>query len=163
MDEASAKTAQEITRLLKDKKESVACAESVTAGMVQSMLAGAEGAASVFQGGVTVYNLGQKAKLLDVEPINAEMTNCVSQKVADEMALGVVKMFRPAYGLSITGYAEPLPEKDIADVFAFIAVANNDKILLQKKIDSSKEKSPDQVREQFRQELLQQFLKILQE
>ncbi|WP_165806594.1 CinA family protein [Chitinophaga parva] len=119
--------------LLKDMlvqhHETIAVAESVTAGHVQAALSQATGAAQFFQGGITAYNLGQKARHLFVEPIEAEACNSVSPAVAAQMALQVARNFSASYGLGITGYAAKMPEKHIDTVFAFYAIACNDQVI----------------------------------
>lgn len=61
-----------IHNLLYRKQETIAVAESVTSGLLQLTLAQAEKAAEFFQGGICVYNLGQKCRHLAVEPIHAQ-------------------------------------------------------------------------------------------
>src|SRR5688500_3768988 len=96
-------------RLLK-KKETIAVAESVTAGLLQSSFSNIPDAANFFQGGLTAYNLGQKFRHLDVQPIHAKAVNCVSQKVATEMATHIIEKYASDWGIGITGYATPVAE-----------------------------------------------------
>ena len=78
---------------LTKKGQSIAVAESVTAGHLQVALASAENASKFFQGGMTTYNLGQKVKHLSIEPIHAQSCNCVSAQVAEQMALQIATLF----------------------------------------------------------------------
>lgn len=110
--------------LLISRKETLAVAESVTAGYLQAALASAEEALQFFQGGITTYNLGQKAKHLNVDPIHAEQVNCVSDKVAEQMAREVTALFNCQWGIAITGYASPVPEEGIDELFAHIAISH---------------------------------------
>lgn len=123
----------EKVNLLKDMlvqhHETIAVAESVTAGHLQAALSQATSAAQFFQGGITAYNLGQKARHLHVEPIEAEACNSVSPAVAAQMALQVARNFSAGYGLGITGYAAKMPEKNIDTVFAFYAIAYHDQVI----------------------------------
>jgi nicotinamide-nucleotide amidase len=114
--------------ILIKKKESIAVAESVTAGYMQAAIAAADNAIQFFQGGITTYNIGQKSKHLLIEPIHAAACNCVSQQTADEMALNVCDMFRSTWGIAVTGYASPVPESD-NKTFCYYAIAHNKKIL----------------------------------
>ncbi len=100
------------------KNQTIAVAESVTAGLLQLALASAEEAVRFFQGGITAYNLGQKYKHLNVEPVHAELCNCVDRVVAVEMARNVTDLFRSDWGIAITGYATPVPESG-HQLFAF--------------------------------------------
>ncbi len=104
----------------------VAAAESLTAGRVQSFIAADSGSSAYFLGGVTAYSLEQKVALLKVEPVHARSVNCVSARVAEEMALGVCGLFGSRVGVATTGYAEPWPAEGISEPFAFWAVAYRD-------------------------------------
>jgi nicotinamide-nucleotide amidase len=59
---------QSIGNILIERQQTVAVAESVTSGHIQSTLSTAADAARFFQGGITTYNLGQKSRHLHVEP-----------------------------------------------------------------------------------------------
>ena len=110
-----------IKTILLERKQTVAVAESVTAGHLQVMLSLAENAQEFFQGGITTYNIGQKSRHLHVEPIHAISCNCVSERVAAEMARHVTSLFMSDWGIAITGYASPVPEKNIHELFACYA------------------------------------------
>lgn len=122
--------AEHIRDLLLAKQLTLAVAESVTCGHLQTVFAGVEDTGKFFQGGITAYNLGQKARHLRVEPIHAELYNCVSMAVAIQMALHVAELFSASVGISITGYATPMPEKGIRTRFAHFAVTKDGKLLL---------------------------------
>ena len=83
------KILETVGKKLLRKKQTVAVAESVTSGLLQLAFSSIQDAVKFFQGGVTVYNLGQKYKHLKVEPIHALSVNCVSQQVANEMAFHI--------------------------------------------------------------------------
>ena len=127
----------QIKDLLTTRKEALAIAESVTAGYLQAALASAEEAMEFFQGGITTYNLIQKMKHLQVEPIHAASVNCVSKQVAHEMATHVTKLFNCSWGMAITGYASPVPEQDVFDLHAYIAVAYHGDCLLCEKLTTT--------------------------
>jgi nicotinamide-nucleotide amidase len=124
-------------------RQTIAVAESVTAGHLQAALSTANDAALFFQGGITAYNLGQKCRRLSIEPIHAEACDCVSEKIAADMALNACKLFVSDYGIGVTGYATPVPEKGINDLFAFVAIAHRGEIILSKKIDPGAGKAFD--------------------
>jgi PncC family amidohydrolase len=124
-------------QMLRDQ-QTIAVAESVTAGYLQAALASAENASMFFQGGISVYNLGQKARHLKIEPIHADSCNCVSPKVAEEMALEVTKLFSSHWGIAITGYATPMPECSIENPFAYYAISFGNRLLAVKKVDAEK-------------------------
>ena len=136
---------REVIEFIRDKlidaKQTLAVAESVTAGHLQAAISSATMASEFFQGGITTYNLGQKARHLDVNPIEAERVNSVSENVAVQMALGVNRKFMSDYGISITGYAAPVPELGIDDLFAWFAISFRNEILILKKITCEKKDS----------------------
>jgi PncC family amidohydrolase len=145
---------------LQKKGNTLAIAESVTAGSIQAAISLARDAGQFFQGGITAYNLGQKTRHLMIEPIEAENCNSVSQKVANTMAVNVCKMFLSDYGLGITGYANPVPEKNILSVFAFVSIAKGNKILLTQKIRTNQQRQ-EAVREYYTNKALQLLLSVL--
>ena len=105
-------------------KETIAVSESVTAGLLQWSFSSVPDAAQFFEGGITAYNISQKYKHLAVEPIHASEVNCVSQKVANEMALNVCTLFGSQWGIGITGYASPVPESG-GKLFAYFSIVQD--------------------------------------
>src|SRR4051794_20552902 len=98
-----------IKDLLIQRHQTISVAESVTAGLLQLSLSSAENALDFFQGGITAYNLGQKARHLHIDPIYALSCNCVSDRIADMLALNVCDLFSSDWGIGITGYASAVP------------------------------------------------------
>lgn len=121
------------------KHQTIAVAESVTSGHLQVALGSAVNASAFFQGGITAYNLGQKTKHLSVEPIHASSCNCVSSVIAEQMASQVSKMFMSDWSIGITGYAAPMPEYSIDELFAYYAIAFKGEILSLQKVMAQKE------------------------
>lgn len=150
-------------RLIKDyllqHQQTVAVAESVTAGLMQFALASADDAIHFFQGGITAYNLGQKARQLHIDPIHATGCNCVDGKVASEMAVHITRMFSSHWGISLTGYATPVPESD-NQVFAYYAIAQKDKVIASGKMQGGKGTAKE-VQLYYVNAVLGAFLKLL--
>ena len=109
--------------LLREPRQTLAVAESVTAGHVQARVAAVSGASNFFLGGVTAYTLEQKVKLLGVKRAAAKKVHCVSAAVADEMARGVCGLFGADVGVATTGYAEPSAADGVTVPYAWWAVA----------------------------------------
>lgn len=109
--------------ILKKPRLTLAVAESLTGGHVQSHIAATSGASNYFLGGITAYSLEQKVQRLGVDRKAAERVNCVSADVAEQMARGVCALFGSDLGVSTTGYAEPSPDDDVAEPFAWWAIA----------------------------------------
>jgi PncC family amidohydrolase len=149
-------TINSISEILQHKHETLAVAESVTAGQLQVAFSLAEGATQVFQGGITAYNIGQKSRHLLIDPIHAGNHNCVSEKVADQMAAHVVSLFSADWGIAITGYASPVPEENIHELFAHYAIYYRNKFVKHERI-TSPNNDPLRVRLHFTNAVLKKF------
>jgi nicotinamide-nucleotide amidase len=120
-------------------KQTLAVAESVTSGCIQLLLSTAKGAQEFFQGGITVYNCAQKAIHLEIEPINASSCNGVDPNIAIQMAKNVCSLFRAQIGIGITGYATKVPEEDINELFAYVAIVRNGELVHKSKLTPTME------------------------
>ena len=156
----NAKNIEIIRKYLVGQRETIAVAESATSGFLQIALGSALKAKEFYQGGITVYNIGQKYRHLLVNPIKAEACDCVSEEVADEMALNVCHLFKSEWGLSSTGYVSPVPESD-NKLFLFWSVAHKGKIVLRKKIEA-RDDQPLNVQLFYSKDLLDNFSSYLQ-
>lgn len=130
------KIIEEIKKTLIKKFDTIAVAESVTGGLLQAAFTQVPDASKFFHGGLTAYNLGQKARHLDIETIYADDCGCVSKKVAEEMAIGISALFKSDYGISVTGYATTMPDKGITELFAYMAISYKEKIISSGKINA---------------------------
>lgn len=131
-----------IREKLVDRKETIAVGESVTSGLLQGALSQAKDAVHFYQGGVTAYNLGQKYRHLMVDPIHADACNCVSEKVAESMAMNTCKLFCSDWGIGVCGYAAPAEESG-QQMYAYYAIAYDDHIVTSGKLDSDKKEGID--------------------
>jgi len=109
--------------LLRAPALTLAVAESVTAGRLQSAISSRSGASDYFVGGLTAYRIDQKVKLLGVDRAKAEAVDCVSAEIAGQMAQGACALFGATVALSTTGYAEPAPERGVERPFAWWGLA----------------------------------------
>ncbi|MBS7262617.1 MAG: CinA family protein [Eubacteriales bacterium] len=100
-------SAERLVRLLKEKKETLALAESCTGGLIASTIVDVPGASEVFKGGVVSYTDEIKNRLLGVEKETLARYTAVSEPTAREMALGAARRFGSDWALSVTGYAGP--------------------------------------------------------
>jgi len=141
------------------KKQTIAVAESVTSGCLQLALSNIPDAADFYQGGLTAYNLQQKYKHLDVEPVHAAVVNSVSQQVANEMALHICKQFGSDWGIGVTGYATPVEESGNR-IFAYYAIAYRGKIKLNGSINPRKAK-PEQIQFRYADYILKKLSTLL--
>jgi len=115
----------ELRKLLLEKPSlTLAVAESLTAGRLQARIGATSGASDYFLGGITAYNLAQKVKHLGVNRVAAREVDCVSQRVAVEMAQGAAALFGADIALSTTGYAEPNPKQGVKVPLAWWALCH---------------------------------------
>jgi nicotinamide-nucleotide amidase len=156
------KTIDDATVELIKRGHSISVAESVTSGHLQAAFSLGEGATQVFQGGITTYNLEQKTRHLNVDPLEAIECNSVSGTIAEQMALHAIAFFSSDWGIAITGYATPVPEGGIDDLFAFFAIAFRDKIILTEKIRAEKSEVL-KVQLYYTNAVLEHFLRCLKD
>lgn len=151
-------TIEQIKDILISRKETIAVAESVTSGLMQGALSGAEFASDFFEGGITTYNIDQKVKHLMVNRQQAADCNCVSPDIAKQMALGVIALFESTWGLSVTGYSTPVEESDFK-VYAHFAIARNKQVVHVSKIEL--EIKGEEAQLEYVNTIMREFLKTL--
>lgn len=113
-----------VGRLLRERKATLAVAESCTGGLVASRLTDIAGSSDYFERGVVAYSPGAKECLLSVPPSLIERHGAVSLDVARAMAAGVRRMSGTTLGLATTGIAGPgggTPEKPVGLVCVALA------------------------------------------
>jgi nicotinamide-nucleotide amidase len=93
--------------LLKITQTTLSVAESCTGGGLGQILTSVSGSSSYFWGGIISYDNLIKEKLLGVDPKTLAELGAVSDKVAEQMAVGVRSRLNTTWGLSITGIAGP--------------------------------------------------------
>jgi len=151
-----------IKDFLKEHGQTLSVAESVTSGHLQAALSLADGATEFFQGGITAYNLGQKARHLNVDPIHAESSNCVSEKVSEQMALNSIKLFSSDWAIATTGYAAPVPELKIEKLFVIFSFAFRDEIIKTKTINAPENKSLGETQVFYANTILKELKAVFQ-
>jgi nicotinamide-nucleotide amidase len=108
--------------MLREPRWTLAAAESLTCGRVQARIGAVSGASNFFLGGLTAYSLEQKVRHLGVDREHAESVDCVSQRVAEEMARGASALFGSDLAVGTTGYAEAEAERGIRAPLAWWAL-----------------------------------------
>ncbi|MCX8527345.1 MAG: CinA family protein [Candidatus Nanopelagicales bacterium] len=94
----------QLVELLRRRGWTVAAAESLTAGLVCSLIADVPGCSDVFTGGVVAYSPAVKGSVLSVTCLDAGL---VSSDVARAMASGVRHALGSSVGIATTGAAGP--------------------------------------------------------
>ena len=114
----------EIGKLLTDKKQTLATAESCTGGNIAHLLTMIPGASNYFVGSVVSYTAQIKVDELKVSQELIDKYSVVSTEVAEAMALGVQQKFNTDYAIATTGNAGPTTDKtdkSVGDVYIAIA------------------------------------------
>jgi nicotinamide-nucleotide amidase len=101
------KLAQKVGQALKKKKLLIATAESCTGGMLAAAITDVPGSSAYFERGFVTYSNLAKIEHLSVKKATIKNFNAVSEQVAREMALGVLKVSRAQVSVAITGVAGP--------------------------------------------------------
>ena len=118
-------TLQEIVgKVLKERKQTIATAESCTGGYISHLITSIAGSSDYYVGSVITYSYGIKTLELN---INADLLNtkgAVSQEVVEQMASEVRRKFKTDYSIAVSGIAGPsggTPEKPVGTVWIAIA------------------------------------------
>lgn len=98
---------ERVVRLLKEKKLTVATAESCTAGYISKRITDFPGTSNVFGCGAVTYSNEIKQKLLGVRAETLEKYGAVSEQTAREMAAGIRRVSGADIGIAVTGIAGP--------------------------------------------------------
>jgi nicotinamide-nucleotide amidase len=109
-----------IVRLLTERHQTLAVAESCTGGCIAHRLTNVPGASAVFLAGVVTYSNSAKQHFLGVRAETLAEHGAVSEPVAREMAEGARLEAKADFALSVTGIAGPAggtPEKPVGTVF----------------------------------------------
>ncbi|GAA2746146.1 CinA family protein [Terrabacter aerolatus] len=113
----------ELVAALTRAGETLACAESLTAGLVAATVADTPGASAVLLGGVVAYAPEVKASLLGVPADLLARVGTVDPAVAAAMAEGVRRRLGATWGLSTTGVAGPGPSEGKPEGTVHVAVS----------------------------------------
>ena len=116
-----------VVRLLAERKETLALAESCTGGYVASRITDVPGASTVLLGGFVTYSNEVKQEFLGVRAETLAEHGAVSEATAREMAEGACARLGADYALAITGIAGPsggTEAKPVGTVFIALAAAH---------------------------------------
>ena len=108
--------------LLLTRRETVACAESLTGGLVADAFVTVPGTSAVFRGGVVAYATQLKHELLGVDADLLAAKGAVDPDVALQMAAGVRQRLGSTWGVATTGVAGPEPQDGVPPGVVYVAV-----------------------------------------
>jgi len=116
-----------VVRLLTEKKQTLAVAESCTGGFLAHRITNVSGASNVFLAGYVTYSNEAKAEMLGVEPQLISARGAVSEDVARAMAEGARRRANATFALATTGIAGPgggTKEKPVGTLFVALSADN---------------------------------------
>jgi nicotinamide-nucleotide amidase len=120
IDKETAEAALRVFELCRERKLTLATAESCTGGLVAAAITDIPGSSDVFDRGFVTYSNKAKQLLLNVSKELLDTHGAVSAEVAKAMAQGAAKAALTNIAVSLTGIAGPgggTPEKPVGLVF----------------------------------------------
>lgn len=124
--EERAELAEVVGRLLRQRKQTLAVAESCTGGLLGGSITEVSGSSDYFVGGVIAYSNEMKIRQLGVPREVLEKHGAVSEPTVRCMAEGVRKLTGADIGVGVTGIAGPTggtPSKPVGLVWFGVADA----------------------------------------
>jgi nicotinamide-nucleotide amidase len=131
--------AKTVVATLVERGETVAVAESVTAGGLGHALTQAPGASKVFLGGVIAYSNEVKVNILGLDSTLIDQFSVVSEEVANAMADAVREKFGTTWGIATTGIAGPGDFEGIPEGRVWVAIRGPINQSIQLQLDSGRE------------------------
>ena len=98
---------QVIGKLLTERSQTVATAESCTGGLIARRLTELAGSSKFFMEGAVTYSNDAKVRTLNVKQETLDEFGAVSKETAEEMARGMRERADSDYAISVTGIAGP--------------------------------------------------------
>lgn len=113
-----------VVDILKERNLSLSTAESCTGGSIAKMITSIPGCSSIYKGSIVAYDSKVKEDSLGVNHDDIDKYTVVSQKISEQMAMGVRSIMKTDFALSTTGIAGPDGGTDLNPVgTVWIAVA----------------------------------------
>lgn len=101
-------TLEEITgKLLLERKETLAVAESCTGGYIGHLITSVPGSSAYFRGGTIAYSNEIKQSVLGVQEFSLIQHGAVSETVVREMAEGARRVYGSTWAIATSGIAGP--------------------------------------------------------
>ena len=113
-----------VVRLLIQRNQTLATAESCTGGLIANQVTNVSGASEAFLAGYITYANSVKSDVLNVDSKLIDKHGAVSEEVARAMAEGARTRAASTYGLATTGIAGPTggsDEKPVGTVYIALA------------------------------------------
>ena len=118
-----------VGKLLKEKQQTLATAESCTGGYIAHLITSIPGSSLYYKGSVVAYSNEIKETELNVRHDSLVQYGAVSEQVVLEMATGIRKKFRTDFAIATSGIAGPEGgTKDKPAGTTWIAIATPEKV-----------------------------------
>jgi competence/damage-inducible protein CinA-like protein len=122
-----------VVRLLKQRNETLATAESCTGGFIANQITNFSGASDVFLAGYVTYANSAKTDVLNLDSKLIDKHGAVSEAVARGMAEGARTRAASTYALATTGVAGPTggsDDKPVGTVYIALASKNSNTVAM---------------------------------
>lgn len=116
-------------KLLMQRKQTVAFAESCTGGLCAKRMTDIPGASEIFHCTVVSYSNQIKHKVLGVKNETLQKYTAVSEQTAKEMAEGIRLLAHADFGVSITGYAGPGNEEEVGTIYIGVSSEKETRVM----------------------------------
>jgi nicotinamide-nucleotide amidase len=118
-----------VGRLLKEKNQTVATAESCTGGFIGHLLSKHAGSSQFYTGGVISYDNRIKTEFLDVPTEILQTVGAVSKEAVEQMAIAVRVKMNTDYAVSVSGIMGPSGQTDEKPLgMVWMGVASKEKV-----------------------------------
>lgn len=116
-----------LVSLLRDKRITIATAESLTAGLISAAIADVPGASAVLRGGLSAYATEVKRDCLGIDAELIQRHGVISPECAEAMAYQARALFGADVAVSATGVAGPEQQEGepVGTVFVTVATATD--------------------------------------
>jgi nicotinamide-nucleotide amidase len=122
----SERAAEAVLRLLRERRQTLAVAESLTGGLLAATIVDVPGASTVFRGGLVVYATDLKRELAGVPGDLLARRGPVDPDVALALADGARRVCGADWGVGTTGVAGPDPQDGVPVGTVYLACRGPD-------------------------------------
>lgn len=124
--------ANKTVNALREKKMTIATAESCTGGLVSAKITSVSGSSEVISFSMVTYSNEVKIRKLGVKRETVESFGAVSKQTAKEMAERIKLLAEADVGVGVTGVAGPSQSEGKPVGLVFVGIAFKDKTIVEK-------------------------------
>ena len=149
--------ANKTVNALRERKMTIATAESCTGGLVSAKITSVSGSSEVISFSMVTYSNEAKIQKLGVKKETVEQFGAVSEQTAKEMAERIKLLAAADVGVGVTGVAGPSQSEGKPVGLVFVGIAFKDKTVVEKL--NLKNLTRDEIREESAEKALRLVLK----